>query len=248
MLLCFRHYFCLVAKSCPTLCNPMNCSPPGSSVHGISQARILNWVCHFLLRGSSWPRDRTWVSCLTGGFFSTGPPGKPFRHYYPSELQGPSCFRLLHSLKRNTVGGWKNILKLAIARITTSYPLLYFSTRQITLFSKPLLTDLFYSFPHSFSFFISLDVSIFIFLSPLSHSPFLSHWMFCHHASFSGGSEQRRRGKREWWIEVNHVPLLTGSSKTVLLLYVELIINNDLLYSTENSTQYSVMVCNGKWI
>ena len=45
MLLCFRHYyFCLVTKSCLTLCNPMNCSPPGSSVHGISQARILNWV------------------------------------------------------------------------------------------------------------------------------------------------------------------------------------------------------------
>ena len=147
MLLCFRHYyFCLVTKSCLTLCNPMNCSPPGSSVHGISQARILNWVCHFLLWGSSWPRDRTWVSCLAGGFFSTEPPGKPFRHYYPSELQGPSCFRLLHNLKRNTKGGWKNILKLAIAHITTSYPLLYFSTRQITLFSKPLLTDLFLLF------------------------------------------------------------------------------------------------------
>ena len=35
---------CLVAKSCPPLCDPMDCSPPGSSVHGISQARILEWV------------------------------------------------------------------------------------------------------------------------------------------------------------------------------------------------------------
>ena len=41
----------LVSKSCPTLCNPMDCSPPGSSVLGIFQARILEWVCHFLLQG-----------------------------------------------------------------------------------------------------------------------------------------------------------------------------------------------------
>ena len=41
---------CLVAKSCPTVCDPMDCNPPGSSVHGISQARILE-CCHFLLQG-----------------------------------------------------------------------------------------------------------------------------------------------------------------------------------------------------
>ena len=45
-------YVCvLVAQSCPTLCNPMDCSPPGSSVCGASQARILEWGCHFLLQG-----------------------------------------------------------------------------------------------------------------------------------------------------------------------------------------------------
>ena len=44
---------CLVAKSCPTLCNPMDCSPPGSSVHGISQARILEWVAIFFSRDES---------------------------------------------------------------------------------------------------------------------------------------------------------------------------------------------------
>ena len=54
---------CLVAKSCPTLCNPMDFSPPGSSVHGISQTRILEWVAISFSRGSSWPRDQTWVSC-----------------------------------------------------------------------------------------------------------------------------------------------------------------------------------------
>ena len=46
-------YCCLVTKSCPTLCNPMDYSPPGSSVHGISQARILEWVAVSFSRGSS---------------------------------------------------------------------------------------------------------------------------------------------------------------------------------------------------
>ena len=42
---------------CPTFCNPMDCSPPGSSVHGILQARILEWVAVPSSRGSSWPRN-----------------------------------------------------------------------------------------------------------------------------------------------------------------------------------------------
>ena len=45
-----------VAQSCPTLCDPMDCNPPGSSVHGISQARILEWVASSFSRGSSQPR------------------------------------------------------------------------------------------------------------------------------------------------------------------------------------------------
>ena len=45
-----------------TLCDPMDCSPPGSSVHGILQVRILEWVAISPSRGSSWARDRTWVS------------------------------------------------------------------------------------------------------------------------------------------------------------------------------------------
>ena len=54
----------LVAKSCLTLCNPMNCSPLGSSVHWISQARILEWVAISSSRGPSHPRDGTRVSCI----------------------------------------------------------------------------------------------------------------------------------------------------------------------------------------
>ena len=58
------------------LCNPMDCSPPGSFVHGISQARILEWVAISFSRGSSRPRDQTQVSCLTGEFFTTALSGK----------------------------------------------------------------------------------------------------------------------------------------------------------------------------
>ena len=65
------------AQSCPTLCNPMDCSRPGSSVHGILQARILEWVAISFSRGTSRPRDWTHASCLAGGFFTTEPPGKP---------------------------------------------------------------------------------------------------------------------------------------------------------------------------
>ena len=58
------------ALLCPTLCNPVDCSPPGSSVHGIFQARILEWVAIAFSRGSSQLRDRTRVSCIVGRFFS----------------------------------------------------------------------------------------------------------------------------------------------------------------------------------
>ena len=51
--------------SCLTLCNPVGSSPPGSSVHGILQARILEWVAISSSRGSSWPRDQTHASCVS---------------------------------------------------------------------------------------------------------------------------------------------------------------------------------------
>ena len=55
----------------------MACRLPGSSVHGTSQARILERVAISFSKGSSWPRDQTCVSCIAGGFFITEPPGKP---------------------------------------------------------------------------------------------------------------------------------------------------------------------------
>ena len=56
---------CLVAQSCPALCNTMDCSLPGSSVHEILQARILEWVAMPSFRGSSWSRDQTHVSYIS---------------------------------------------------------------------------------------------------------------------------------------------------------------------------------------
>ena len=54
---------CSIPQSCPTLCNSIDCSPPGSSVLGILQARILEWIDIIFTRGSSQPRDPTCVSC-----------------------------------------------------------------------------------------------------------------------------------------------------------------------------------------
>ena len=59
----------LVAQSCQALCGPLDCNPPGSSVHGILQARILEWVAMPSSRVSFQPRDHTQVSCIAGGFF-----------------------------------------------------------------------------------------------------------------------------------------------------------------------------------
>ena len=71
---------CSVAQSGPTLWDSMDHNLPGSSVHGILQARIREWVAIYSSRGSSQPRDGTHiscVSCIAGGFFTTEPPGKP---------------------------------------------------------------------------------------------------------------------------------------------------------------------------
>ena len=59
-----------VAQSCPTFCDHVDCSRPGSSVHGILQAKILQWVASSFSRGSSGPRDQTQVSCIAGRRFN----------------------------------------------------------------------------------------------------------------------------------------------------------------------------------
>ena len=75
---------CSVTQACLTLCDPMDCSPPGSSVHGIFQARILEWVAISSSRGSSRPRDRTQISyvslALVAGSLPLAPPGNRQNH------------------------------------------------------------------------------------------------------------------------------------------------------------------------
>ena len=69
---------CSVAQKYPTLCNPIDCSLPGSAVHGISETKILGWVAISLSRQSFWPRDRTYISYIGRQiFFTTEHPGKP---------------------------------------------------------------------------------------------------------------------------------------------------------------------------
>ena len=78
------------AQLCRTLCNLMDCSPPGSSVHEFFQTRELEWVVVSCFRGSSWHRDWTLVlslesPSLVGGCFTTAPPGEPRGHYDKSD-------------------------------------------------------------------------------------------------------------------------------------------------------------------
>ena len=80
MLQFINGYCCLVTKSCPSLVIPMYSSPPGSSVHGISQATI-EWIAISFSKRSSQPRDPTYVFCLAGVYFPTEPPGKPISGY-----------------------------------------------------------------------------------------------------------------------------------------------------------------------
>ena len=67
---------CSAAELCLTLCYPLDCSPPGFSVHEISQAIILEWVTISSFRGSSPSRDQTHIFCIAGRFFTTEPAEK----------------------------------------------------------------------------------------------------------------------------------------------------------------------------
>ena len=68
-----------VAHSCPTLCDPVDCSLPGSSVHRILQARILEWVAISFSRRASWPRDWILVSAMWADALPFEPPRKPYK-------------------------------------------------------------------------------------------------------------------------------------------------------------------------
>ena len=100
-------HFCVCAQSCPTLCDLMDCSPPGSSVHGIFQARVLQWVTISFSRVSSQPRDWTTslaYPALAGRFFTTEPPGKPW--WKPMGTLQLQLFSSTASIPGILAGGW----------------------------------------------------------------------------------------------------------------------------------------------
>ena len=80
------------AYTCPTFCNHVDCSPPHSSVHGILQARVLEWewVAIPFSRGSSWPRDQTQVSCTVGRLFIVWATREAFFCWYT--FKNTACF------------------------------------------------------------------------------------------------------------------------------------------------------------
>ena len=83
LTVCLKCGCVLVAQSCPTLCDPMDLQPARlSSVHGILQARILEWVAMSSSRRCFWPRDQAHVSCITGGFFTIWATGKPYDSFF----------------------------------------------------------------------------------------------------------------------------------------------------------------------
>ena len=85
MYVCVCVCVCVLSGSVMSDWDPMDYSLPGSSVHGIFEVRILEWVAISYTRDSPQPRDQTHVSrvsCITGAFFTTAPPGKPYMHIY----------------------------------------------------------------------------------------------------------------------------------------------------------------------
>ena len=88
----------------------MDCSPPGFSVHGVSQTKILEWVDISFSRESSQPRDQTHISFLAGGFFNTEPPGKP----YTIQLHILGIKHFYYSLLLFTVALWVKVTHLCL--------------------------------------------------------------------------------------------------------------------------------------
>ena len=110
---------CLVAKSCPTLVTPWTCSSPGSSVHGISQARIPERVTNSFSSGSFQFRDQISLSCIVGRYFTTEPPGKPLyftlgaKYFFPRNIL-ELCSRIQLSYLKTVWSIWHLFLNSAV--------------------------------------------------------------------------------------------------------------------------------------
>ena len=121
------------------LCDPMDCSPPGSSVHGILQARILDWIAISFSRGSSPPRDWTWVSCTASRLFTSW----ATRETHASTEDTASSLTQAHRLLL-LLFLWLSSLKKTKQKQTFS---LYFSSTVVTFISikeNPCIWTLFH--------------------------------------------------------------------------------------------------------
>ena len=111
MQICVCVSMCSVVQSCLTLCDPMDCNPPGSSVHGIFHARIQDWVAIPFSRGFSQSRDWTRSPTLQVDSLPAQPQGKPkntrvdnlslLQHIFPTQESSwglPHCRRILYQL------------------------------------------------------------------------------------------------------------------------------------------------------
>ena len=99
------------AQSCLTLCDPMDCSPPGSSIHEIILARILERVAMPSSRGSSRSKDRTHTSCIAGRLYTIEPPGQLQRL---EDVQGE--LKIEEKCTERTESSWKLIFKVRVKR------------------------------------------------------------------------------------------------------------------------------------
>ena len=121
-----------VAQLCPTLCDPMDCNLQGSSVHGILQARILEWVAISISRGSSQPRDRTLVAHIVGRYFTIWE--REASHLVWPQVNSREGTQL-HPWTENW---FKDLLSITLPiRTRPSFPLS--QSLQIGSFNKPLI-------------------------------------------------------------------------------------------------------------
>ena len=123
--------------SCVQLCDPVDCSPPGSSVRGILQARILEWVAISFSRGSSQPADRTWVSCIAGRHFilwATREAHKAVDHVVMSRCRVASCVVRRGCLVWPVLSLGQTLLAFALIHFVFQGKLSYYSTYLLTSF------------------------------------------------------------------------------------------------------------------
>ena len=111
-----------VVQSCLTLCDPMDCSLPGSCVHGILQARILKWVAVPFSRRSSQPRDQTQVFRIAGKFFTIWATREFFITY-----SWPLCFKLIDQIFKDSLLGSPFLLIYMSVFMLVSYSYEYYN-------------------------------------------------------------------------------------------------------------------------